>query len=153
MNLDPIINIEIPGYEFISQPTLSNAGGVGFYVHKGFTYTFCKDISISVEDFEALWIEINFKNQPNLICGVVYRHQNGDVDKFMEYLNNTLEKIRCDNKFTLLMGDFNIDLKESNLYSDNFMNTLGSYFFQPHILQPTRITNHSATLIDNIFCN
>ena len=26
-------------------------------------------------------------------------------------------------------------------------------FFQPHILQPTRITDHSATLIDNIFFN
>ena len=26
-------------------------------------------------------------------------------------------------------------------------------FFQPSILQPTRITNHSATFIDNIFFN
>lgn len=28
-----------------------------------------------------------------------------------------------------------------------------SYFYQPHILQPTRITEHSATLIDNIYFN
>ena len=28
-----------------------------------------------------------------------------------------------------------------------------SYFFQPHIIQPTRITDHSATLIDNIYLN
>ena len=28
-----------------------------------------------------------------------------------------------------------------------------SYFFQPHILQPIRITDHSATLIDNIYFN
>lgn len=27
------------------------------------------------------------------------------------------------------------------------------FFFHPHILKPTRITNHSATLIDNIFSN
>ena len=34
------------------------------------------------------------------------------------------------------------------------MNTLSIYFFfQPYILQPTRITNHSTTLIDNIFFN
>jgi hypothetical protein len=33
------------------------------------------------------------------------------------------------------------------------MNILGTYFFQPHILQPTRITHHSETLIDNIFLN
>ena len=30
---------------------------------------------------------------------------------------------------------------------------MGSNFFQPYILQPTRITDHSATLIDNIFFN
>ena len=42
---------------------------------------------------------------------------------------------------------------ESHLVTDDFLNTLGSCFFQPHILQPTRITDHSATLIDNIFFN
>ena len=51
------------------------------------------------------------------------------------------------------MGDFNIDLLkfESHSATDGFLNTLGSNFFQPYILQPTRITDHSATLIDNIF--
>lgn len=34
-----------------------------------------------------------------------------------------------------------------------FLNTLGSFSFQPHILQPTRITDHSQTLIANIFFN
>jgi len=38
-------------------------------------------------------------------------------------------------------------------HNDNFLNTLGSSFFYPLILQPTRITGHSATLIDNIFFN
>ena len=33
------------------------------------------------------------------------------------------------------------------------MNTLGTFFFQPYILQPTRVTDQSATLIDNIFFN
>ena len=53
------------------------------------------------------------------------------------------------------MGDFNIDLLKFKSHSatDGFLNTLGSNFFQPYIMQPTRITNHSATLIDNIFFN
>ena len=34
-----------------------------------------------------------------------------------------------------------------------FLNTFVSSYFQPQILQPTRITDHSATLIDNIFFN
>ena len=37
--------------------------------------------------------------------------------------------------------------------TEDFINTLGSFFLKPHILQPTRITNHSSTLIDNIFFN
>ena len=53
------------------------------------------------------------------------------------------------------MGDFNVDLLriDSHPGSENFINTLGSFFFQPHILQPTRVTDHSSTLIDNIFFN
>ena len=52
-----------------------------------------------------------------------------------------------------MMGDFNINLLnfETHLPTDDFMNTLGSYFFLPQILQPTRVTDYSATLIDNIF--
>ena len=51
------------------------------------------------------------------------------------------------------MGDFNVDLLkvDSHQNSDKFLNTMGPYFFQPHVLQQTRITDHSATLIDNIF--
>jgi hypothetical protein len=53
------------------------------------------------------------------------------------------------------MGDFNLNLLnfESHAGTDEFVNSMGSYFFHPHILQPTRITDHSATLIDNIFFN
>ena len=53
------------------------------------------------------------------------------------------------------MGDFNINLlsHDSHNPTDEFINTLFSYSFQPHILQPSRITSHSATLIDNIFFN
>lgn len=54
------------------------------------------------------------------------------------------------------MGDFNINLLnfESHPITEQFLNSLGTFFsFHPHILKPTRITNHSATLIDNIFSN
>ena len=53
------------------------------------------------------------------------------------------------------MGDFNLDLLQVNSHkeTDDFLNILGSSFFLPQILQPTRITYHLATLIDNIFFN
>ena len=54
-----------------------------------------------------------------------------------------------------MMGDFNSDLlnSDSHLNTDEFLNILPSYLFNPHILQPTHITEHLETLIDNIFVN
>ena len=53
------------------------------------------------------------------------------------------------------MGDFNINLMKINGESDNLQcyNTMCSYFFTPLVLQPTRVTDKSKTLIDNIFSN
>ena len=66
-----------------------------------------------------------------------------------------VDKIHREKKYCVLLGDFNLDLLkfESHLSTENFLNTLGSYYFQPQILQPTRITDHLASLIDNIFFN
>ena len=68
------------------------------------------DITTVDQNFEALWIEIDTIGQPNLVCGILYRHPNGNLDKFMEYMNLTIEKIHQENKLCLFMGDFDIDL-------------------------------------------
>ena len=41
------------------------------------------------------------------------------------------------------MGDFNVNLLnlESHLATDEFLSSLGAYFFNPHILKPNRITH------------
>ena len=53
------------------------------------------------------------------------------------------------------MGDFNIDLLHcsSHTPSQDFIDTMFSHSFAPLINKPTRVSNHSATLIDNIFHN
>ena len=54
-----------------------------------------------------------------------------------------------------IYGDFSINLLnfEDCQLTEEFINTIVSYDFLPNILQPTRITDHTATLIDNIFFN
>ena len=68
---DIITNVNIPGYNFISKPSLSNAGGVGLSINNNLTFTVLSELSIRNVDFEALWIEINCDGQSNLICGVI----------------------------------------------------------------------------------
>ena len=53
------------------------------------------------------------------------------------------------------MGDFNFNILnyESHTETNDFLNTMISHYMLAHILQPTRVTDHSATVIDNIFSN
>ena len=52
------------------------------------------------------------------------------------------------------MGDFNLNLLncESHSETNDFLNCMVSHYLLPYILHPTRVTDHSATVIDNIFC-
>ena len=150
---DSLSNLNLHGYRFLSQPSLSNAGGVGFYVRDNYNFSVRSDLSITESGFEALWMEVENNTQSNSLCGVIYRHPHGNIDSFMEYLNSSIEKTHRENKVCILMGDFNLDLLkfESHKDTDNFLNAMLTTNFQPQIIQPTRITEHSATLIDNIF--
>ena len=103
---------------------------------------------------ETLWIDIKFNNFESTI-GVLYRHPKGDVRKFNSCINTALDIIHKSNTDLCFMtGDFNIDLiKYDDFYPcQEFLDTLISYAFLPTIYSPTRITCHTATLIDNIFC-
>ena len=53
------------------------------------------------------------------------------------------------------MGDFNADLLKIDTHSDtcDFYELMSSFGFKPLIMQPTRVTSTSATVIDNIFVN
>ena len=58
-------------------------------------------------------------------------------------------------KSVFLLGDFYINLLNYNEHNqtNEFFDSLTSNSFIALILQPTRITSHSNTLIDNIFSN
>ena len=79
-----------------------------------------------------------------------------DVKTFNEkYFNEAIAKITDEKKTCYLAGDFNIDLLKSETIAEtkDFFDTLTSNLFVSHITLPTRVTNRSQTLIDNIFSN
>ena len=53
------------------------------------------------------------------------------------------------------MGDFNLNLlnNQNHNATGEFLDGLYSHLFFPLIKLPSRITSHTATLIDNIFSN
>ena len=104
---------------------------------------------------ESLFIEIVKPQGKNIVTGVIYRPPNQNVDEFLTMTNELLSKISKENKICYLMGDFNLNLMnhQSHSATGEFLDALYSNMFFPLITRPTRLTSHSATLIDNIFVN
>ena len=91
----------------------------------------------------------------NIIARVIYRPPSGNSDSFKQAVNEILETVDRENILFYMMGDFNIDLfkSESCNYASSFTEQLFTLFFFPLITKATRITHHTATLIDHIFTN
>ena len=68
---------------------------------------------------------------------------------------STLDRITKEGKMCYILGDYNINLFKSETHSptQDFLNNLYSNYFYPIIHKPTRVTDRSATLIDNIITN
>ena len=81
--------------------------------------------------------------------------KNGLFEFIHYYLSPILEKLGKDQETVFLLGDFHVDLLkyEQHKATNEFLDSLSSNMFLPHVVQTTRITCHSKTLIDNIFSN
>ena len=91
-----------------------------------------------------------------MIVGCIYKHPTLQINDFKsDFISPLLLKLqKKSSKRIFLLRDFNIDLLKYELSEpiNNFMDTLSSNSFLPHILLPTRISK-TSTLIDNIFSN
>ena len=149
--------LNFDGYNFINNPRTSKAGGgVALYVDQRFTYKILTEFNVSdVNVLESLFVEITIPRMKNIIIGVIYRPPSEYTLEFLEKLNELLSGVTKGNKYCYITGDFNLDLlkHESHPITAQFLEALFSYGFLPMTTKPTRITAHSATLIDNIFTN
>ena len=127
-------------------------GGVAFYVHNNIRFKIRHEVSI--RDAETLFIELINDQGKNIIVGLIYRPPSNSLETFFEDLDAYTHSLSLENKHVYLMGDFNINLYSSaQAHEQKLNNILSSYALYPHINKPTRITNTTSSLIDNIFSN
>ena len=86
------------------------------------------------------------------MVGSIYRHHALSPQEFSNlFLLPLLEKSSREGKLLVLLGDFNLNLLNSDDKNiSDFIDILENYLLLPYISLPTRITNSSQTLIDNI---
>ena len=135
-------------------------GGCGLYVSSDLSFNPRKDLNIKIKtdscEIEASWIEVIFDHQPNRLIGVVYRHPHKNDSQSTDNLQTMINKIKKENKKTMIVGDFNHDLlnHEKNNEVSKFLNMMIENSYQPCILEPTRIIlGNKPSLVDNIFSN
>ena len=91
------------------------------------------------------------------VIGNVYRSPAlKNTDKFIDLLDTVLRKLdRHSRKHMVLVGDVNINLLNhmKNQSAQNLIETISKYGFSQIVSRPTRVTDHSATLIDHVYTN
>ena len=149
--------VHIDGYSFHHKCRADkHGGGVGIFVNSSIKHTARDDLSFfEPEILESVLLEIDQPHQGNIIVGVIYGPPGTDPVKTMSKVSELLAKISKEPKSCYLLGDFNFDLLKYQQHSSTskFLDCMFSHSFLPLISQPTRITSHTATLIDNIFTN
>ena len=96
------------------------------------------------------------KNAKNIVLGNVYRSPSYHPASYLEEITKKLDKLtKHKNKHILISGDTNIDVLNYATYkpAQTLVNHFSENGFAPVISRPTRVTNHTATLIDHIFVN
>lgn len=148
-------NFDIAGYFHLPTTTESTAGGTSLFISKSLSFTSRSDLSSYLycsKFLESTFVELSFNNQPNIVVGCIYKHPKFSIPEFNNLISTVLETVDKEGKKLVFLGDFNINLLDfdSNHDVSSFLDTLTSHLILPSISIPTRITNTSKTVIDNI---
>ena len=113
--------------------------------------------AISTERGEFLFVEIDTgPKSKNIIVGNFYRSPAHTPTVFIQCFNDILESLKKhSNKHILLMGDANIDYIKYDIcpHAKEIFDVVSQHGLIPVISRPTRIIDHSMTLIDHIYSN
>ena len=156
LSSNSVSNFDISNYNFLHTDSPTPAGGAAIYVNKALKAIPRPDLKIDLPLVESCWVEIDpNNNRKHIMIGCIYKHPTANVEeltiKFDEFLNQLNP-----NKYDMyIMGDMNIDLLKYHCHqqTERYLDMIYSFNLLPVITKPTRITTHTATLIDHIYTN
>ena len=153
----PIVNVDITGYDFIRCDSITKVGGVGFYVKQTLPYKQKTEINIQLSFVENMWIEVKTITGP-IVIGIIYQHPTtlvNDHECFTTNLCDIFAELRASNMVFYTVGDYNIDLMQINVNQNfrKYVNDILSTSTKCAIDHPTRVTDHSRAFLDHVYVN
>ena len=128
-------------------------GGTGILVHKTLRSKIRKDLEVDTKTFEHTVIEIKTDNS-NLLAVSGYRPPNSNTKEFLSEYKQAVKIWQKLKYHELIVGlDHNLDFLKSEKHpnTQSFLEFNLDSDLMPTITRPTRVTQKSATLIDNVF--
>ena len=144
--------VNIEGYDFYCENrTTGKGGGVCIYTKKSLNGKKIEIEKVPTNDIEQILVKISMEKK-EIIVGELYRKPNTSEKIFINHLSKICTKLNT-NKMEFILGtDQNIDLlKVENSNVNSLMEELYLNETIPVITKPTRVTYHTATLIDQIY--
>ena len=137
------------------RPGNQPSGGVTVLIHSKYSSREIVSLSCNTPYLESVFAEIEHKGKIIRVCSCYRPPGLINYDLFLSELESKLYSINVNSIDCFLCGDFNLDLIQlhENRNVSRFYDLLTSLSLIPHILRPTRCTETSQTLIDNIFSN
>ena len=145
--------VKIPGYNYYGLPrSHKKGGGVGFLIRNELSYKKREDLHLCTASMENCFIELQGVKR-NIIVGALYRAPDQNVADFIKDYDTICKSLSKEKGKDSIFGlDHNLDFLKHHLHkrTQDFIECVLENAYFPCITRPTRITNCSATLLDNI---
>jgi len=105
-----IVNIDIPGFNLVHNPSQTNAGGVGLFINSKLTYQLRNDLNLQNVSCESLFTETPTSSGKPFIVGVIYRYPTHAFPPFQDEFIKLVTPLQNTNCKYLIGGDFNSNL-------------------------------------------
>lgn len=155
LSTDKLDNLQLSGCKIAASycRRSRSGGGVCIILREDIEFIECYDIrDLTIEHC----IEICACMLPklNLLIIVIYWNRR-EEELFLAQLKQTLQLInkKYKNLNAIIGGDFNINVLENSIKTNQFLNLMLEFKFTQHIKEPTRITHTTSTCLDLIFTN
>ena len=111
--------------------------------------------NLSNPNLETQWLIMNKESNKKTIIINIYRPPNGNITDFFEFMHVQLQEVqKHKNTDVFIMGDFNINLQETNeTNGKRLINFFKLHGMQQYINNVTRYSQTRHSIIDLIFTN
>ena len=145
-------NIEISGYNIVRKDRNRQGGGVAIYYRDHLNVRNRDELVPGV--VEAVCVEVSKTKCAPLLISTIYRPPSSNEDT-IEKIEKLIQNLDNENKEIILTGDVNCDLLvgvHSN-YTNRLLATANLFQLTQMIIEPTRVTEYTRTLIDWFMAN